>query len=117
MILHMLCSFEKDPLNDLYMITSSYRHIAAIENASMAQLFVATAKAIVIFSDRRQHGFQAMDFAFAVPFCLHTRPGNQCLQVAISQVEEGNPGTTTRSLENGAFHLRKVSILPSTIFG
>jgi hypothetical protein len=34
------------------MITSSYRHIAAIENASMAQLFVATAKAIVIFSDR-----------------------------------------------------------------
>jgi len=99
------------------MITSSYRHIAAIENASMAQLFVATAKAIVIFSDRRQHGFQAMDFAFAVPFCLHTRPGNQCLQVAISQVEEGNPGTTTRSLENGAFHLRKVSILPSTIFG
>jgi hypothetical protein len=111
MILNMLCSFEKDPLNDLYMITSSYRHIAAIENASMAQLF------IVIFSDRRQHGFQAMDFAFAVPFCLHTRPGNQCLQVAISQVEEGNPGTTTRSLENGAFHLRKVSILPSTIFG
>jgi hypothetical protein len=72
---------------------------------------------LVIFSDRRQHGFQAMDFAFAVPFCLHTRPGNQCLQVAISQVEEGNPGTTTRSLENGAFHLRKVSILPSTIFG
>ena len=50
----------------------------------MARLFVATAKAIVIFSDGRQHGFQAVDFASTVPFC---RPGNPCLQVAISQVE------------------------------
>jgi hypothetical protein len=40
------------------MITSSYRHIAAIENASMAQLFVATAKAIVIFSDRSNMVFR-----------------------------------------------------------
>jgi hypothetical protein len=81
------------------MINSSYRHIAAIENASMAQLFVATAKAIVIFSDRRQHGFQAMDFAFAVPFCLYTRPGNQCLQVAISLFPKLKKGIQEPQLE------------------